>query len=173
MKDRDRENPAELFERFFDAEQASGMLEDVRRGEQILRDNPAPEPDDMLIANIKAEIAMRLPIRRARLARHRTYRRATAAAAIFVIAGIGAMLFNQGGPGPGQVAAASLIPTAIWESNNIAIDDENLAVFAAQIDQLEDEVMTLESGEDAGEGSRTLEELEIELIVVRSDFWKE
>ncbi|MEA3225741.1 MAG: hypothetical protein U9Q07_07295 [Planctomycetota bacterium] len=173
MNDRDRENLTELFERFFDAEEAKGSLEDVREGEQIFRDNPAPEPDDMLIANIKAEIAMRLPVRRAQLARRRMYRRAATAAAILIIGAIGTLLFDGGGPVPGRLEAASLIPTAIWESNNIAIDDENLAVFAAEIDQIENEVMILESGEDTSEDASTVEEMEIELIVARNDFWKE
>lgn len=173
MSDRDRENLAELIERLCGAGQAEGVLEDVCRGEQLLHDNPAPEPDSELIADIKAEIALFLPARRAKLARRRTYKRAAAAAAILIAAWIGASLFNTGTPRPGQIAAASLIPTAIWESNDIAADDENLAVFAAEIDQIENEVMILEAGDDTYESDRTVEELEIELIVVRSDFWKE
>jgi len=173
MKDRDTENLAELFERFFDAEQASSSLEDVLEGERILRNNPAPEPDDMLIANIKAEIAMRLPIKKAQLARRRTYRRVAAAAAIVIIASIGARLFNSGSPGPQRLAAASLIPTAIWESNNIAVDDDNLAVFAAQIEQIENEVTALDAGDGIRDSGRSVEEMEIELIVASSDFWKE
>jgi len=173
MSDRDRENLAELIERLYDSENADGVVEDVRRGEQLLRDNPAPEPDRELIADIKAEITLLLPARRAKLARRRTYKRAAAAAAILIAAWTGASLFNTGSPGPGQMAAASLIPTAIWESDDIAADDENLAAFAAEIDQIENEVMILESGDDAYASDRTVEELEIELIVVRSDFWKE
>ena len=173
MNDRNKENLAELIERLFDFGQAAGVLEDVRRGEQLLRDNPAPEPDRKLIADIKAEIALLLPARRTKLARRRTYKRAAAAAAILIAAWIGASLLNNGSPGPGQMAAASIMPTAIWESNDIAADDENLAVFAAEIDQIENEVMTLESGDDTYESDRTVEELEIELIVARNDFWKE
>ena len=173
MEDRNRENLGELFGKFFDVEQVESCLKDFHEAERIFRENPAPEPDDMLIANIKAEIAMRLPVRKAQFARQRTYRRAAAAAAIVVIAGIAATLFNDHSPEPGRLAAASLIPTAIWESNNIAIDDDNLAVFAGLIDQMENEVMTLESGDDTYQSYRTVEELERELIVVRSDFWKE
>lgn len=174
MKDQDRENLAELIERFFHSEETKGVLEDVRQGEQILRDNPAPEPDHELIADIKAEIALLIPARRAQLLRRRMYRRVAVAAAFIIIAAIGATLFNGSPPGPrGAPQFAGLIPAAIWESNNIAVDDENLAVFAAQIDQIENEVMTLEAGDDTYESDRTVEELEIELIVVRSDFWKE
>jgi len=173
MNDRNRENLAELIERLFGSGEAAGVLEDVRWGEQMLRDNPASEPNHEIITDIKAEIALLIPARRARLARRRTYKRAAAAAAILIAVWIGASLFNNGSPGPGQIAAASLIPTAIWESDDIAADDENLAVFTAEIDQIENEVMILESGDDTYESDRTVEELEIELIVARNDFWKE
>ncbi len=119
MENRDHENLGELFGKFFDAEQAESYLKDFQEGERIFRDNPAPEPDDMLIANIKAEIAMRLPARKAELARRRVYRRAVAAAAVFLIAGISTMLFNGPQHGPPRLAAASLMPTAIWESYDI------------------------------------------------------
>jgi hypothetical protein len=172
MEDRNRENLGELFGKFFDAEQAESCLKDFQEAERILRENPAPAPDDMLIANIKAEIAMRLPVRKAELARRRIYRRAIAAAAVFLIAGISATLFDHTGPGPTTLAAASLIPTAVWESDDVTADDEDLAFFATEIEQIENEVIALESGEDASESDSTIEELEMELIVVSSDFWK-
>ncbi|UCE50165.1 MAG: hypothetical protein JSW47_08380 [Phycisphaerales bacterium] len=174
MNDRDRENLAELIERFFHDEQAGSVLEDIREGEQILRDNPAPEPDHKLIADIKAEIALLLPTRRARLARRQMYRRVAVAAAFVIIAAISATLLNDGSPetrGPQQFAG--LIPTRIWDSDNIAADDENLAVFAAEIDQIENEVMSLEAGDDTYRSYGAVEELEIELMVVSNDFWKE
>ena len=45
MNDQGRENLDELIERFYNGDQAGDALEDVRRGEQLLRNNPAPEPD--------------------------------------------------------------------------------------------------------------------------------
>ncbi len=127
----------------------------------------------MLIANIKAEIAMRLPARKAELARRRTYKRAVAAAAVFLIAGISTTLFDGIDPGPGRLAAASLIPTAVWDSDNIASDDENLAFFATEIELIENEFRALESDEDTNENDSAIAELEMELIVISSDFWKE
>ena len=120
MESRNQENLGELFGKFFDAEQVESCIKDFQEAERIFADNPAPEPDDMLIANIKAEIAMRLPARKAELARRRTYRRAVAAAAVFLIAGISTMLFNGPQHGPARLAAASLIPTAVWERKTAA-----------------------------------------------------
>lgn len=173
MNDRHRENPGKLFERFFDREQAAGFLEDVRETEVIFRKYASPEPGDLLIANIKAEIAMRLPVVRARLARHRIYRRIAVAAAIVIIATISTMLLNENSTQPQGRVPASLIPTSIWESNDIAADDAKLAAFAAEVELIESEVRSLEYGDGVRDRSRTLEELEIEVILVSSDFWKE
>jgi len=171
MEDRNQENLRELFEKFFDAEQAESCIEDIQKAEQIFREHPAPEPDDMLIANIKAEIAMRLRAARAHRFRRVIYEVIGAAAAILLVAAVSLQLFEKDTPGPGEYYA-SLIPTAIWESNDIAVDDEDLAVFTAQIEQIENEVQTLQSGEDTLNGENTIAELEMELIEINSDFWK-
>ena len=174
MDNRDHENLTELFEKFFDAEQAQECIEDFRKAEQILREHPAPEPDDMLIANIKAEIAMRLPARRAHGFRQMACRAAAVAAAVIILTAISVQFFKNGGrpETPGRLAQASLITTAIWESDDIATDDVNLATFTAEIEEIENEVLTLQSGERGSNGESTIVELEIELIEISSDFWK-
>jgi hypothetical protein len=173
MEERNQENLRELFEKFFDAEQAESCLDDIQKSEQILREHPAPEPDDTLIANIKVEIAMRLQAGRAHHFRRIIYEVVGAAAAIIFIAAVSLQLFvEKDAPKPGEVVYASLIPAAIWDSDDITTADEDLAVFTAQIDQIEDEVITLQSSEKAGNGDSTLAELEMELMEINSDFWK-
>jgi len=173
MEDRNNENLRELFEKFFDAEQAKRCVEGIRKAEQILNEHPAPEPDDMLIANIKAEIAMRLQSSRAHRFRRIVYEVVSAAAVILFVATIGLQLFKTPPPaGTGTVNYASLIPTEIWDGDDITVDDETLAVFTAQIEQIENEVIALQSGEDTGNGDSTLAELEMELVEINSDFWK-
>jgi hypothetical protein len=174
MDNQNREDLTELFKELFDAERAKECIEDIQKAEQILLEHPAPEPDDMLIANIKAEIAMRLPADRGHLVRGILYRAAAVAAAVIVLATVSVQFLKNGGQpaAPGTLAQASLIPTAIWESDDIATDDANLAVFTAEIEQIEDEVMTLQAGEDSSNGDSRIVELEIELIEISSDFWK-
>jgi len=169
---KDQENLRELFGKFFDDEQAARYVEDIQKAEQIFREYPAPEPDDMLIANIKAEIAMRLQAKRAHHFRRIFYEVVGAAAAIIFVAAISLQLFKQAPPTDREVNHASLIPTAIWETDDITTTDEDLAVFKAQIEQIEDEVIALQSGEDTVNGDSTLVELEVELIEINSDFWK-
>jgi hypothetical protein len=174
MNDGNRENLKELFEKFLDAEQAESCAEDVQKAEEILREHPAPEPDDMLIANIKAEIAMRLPAGRTGAFKQIAYKTVSVAAAVIFLTAIGLRLFDKGGVEPnGPVQYASIIPTAIWESDDIAATDANLAIFTVEIEQIENELLALQLGEDDGNGDRSITELEMELIEINnSDFWK-
>ncbi len=173
MNDENQENLKELFEKFLDAEQAESCTEDVQKAEEILSEHPAPEPDAMLIANIKAEIATRLPAKRAYVFKHIAYKVACAAAAVIFLTTIGLRLFDKGGVEPNGVQYATIIPTAIWESDDIAAADANLVIFTAEIEQIEDEVLTLQLGEDDGNGDSKITELEMELIEINnSDFWK-
>jgi len=173
MNNQNQENLKELFEKYLDAKQAQRYVEDVQKAEEILCENPALEPDDMLIANIKAEIAMRLPGRRTYVFEHIAYKALSIAAVVIFITGIGLRLFDSGAPEPGSVKYASIIPTAIWESDDIAASDADLVMFITEIEQIEDELLALQFGEDDGNGDSTITELEMELIEINnSDFWK-
>jgi hypothetical protein len=169
MDGQNQENRKDLIERFFDTEQAERCAEDFRRAEHIFCEYPAPEPNDIVIANIKAEIAMRLGSRKAARLRRLLCDVAGVAAAIVILATVSMQLFvgPDGQRGDG-IYTASIIPTAVWESDDIATDDADLAVFAAEIEQIENEVLTLRAGESAN----TLTELEMELAKINSDFWK-
>ncbi len=175
MNSRNDENLKELFERFLSAEQAESSVEDIQKAEQILREHPAPEPDNMLIANIKAEIAMRLPAKRTNIFIKIASKAIYAAAAILIISAISLNLFddnvNTREPTPRQYG--SIIPTAIWESDDITTDDADLAIYTIEIEQIEEELRSLQSGEDAGNGDSSLSELEMELVAINNDFWKE
>jgi hypothetical protein len=167
------ENLKELFERFLSAEQAESSIEDIQKAEQILSEHPAPEPDDMLIANIKAEIAMRLPAKRTNVFIKIASRTAYAAAAILIISAISLNLFDNKTSEPPTRRYGPKIPTAVWESDDITTDDADLAIYTIEIEQIEEELRSLQSGEDAGDGNSTISEIEMELVAINNDFWKE
>jgi len=170
MNDQNLEKLKELVERFFEAGQAESCLKDFQAAQKILDEHPAPRPDEMLIANIKAEMAMRLPARRAEIFRHRVWETAGVAAAIALVAFLGARFGRQ--PDQQRGFHASLLPMSIWESNNIAADDADLAVFSAEVEQIRNEVAALESGEVTADADSAVTELEMQLVEINSDFWK-
>ncbi|UCG56110.1 MAG: hypothetical protein JSU70_14705 [Phycisphaerales bacterium] len=171
MNSEKKEDLRELFERFSDSETAEKAAEEVRRGEQVLGDHPAPEPDEALVAGIKLEIGARLSHGRRSSARRVVWEAVAAAAVVIVLIAIGSSLFRTDNRSPGLVQA-SIIPRAVWESDDIATDDLDLASFKTEIEHIEDQVRMLQSGENGKNGDIAVEELEMELAEINSDFWK-
>jgi len=89
------ENLRELVEKFVETKEVQSYISDIQAGEQILRDHPAPEPDDMLIANIKAEIALHVLPRKAAQFRQVLYKAVAIAAAVVIISVISVGLFER------------------------------------------------------------------------------
>jgi len=168
MKDRNEENLRDLLARFMDSEQANEAAEDIEFGEELLRRWPAPEPSEELLSDIKVNMTRRLAHRSRRHVRWFASRAAGIAAAFVIFAGVWTGINKETVP---PAKAASLIPTAIWESDNIAIDDLNLALFRAEVERIEGELKSLLLDEGSNEES-TLREAEIELMDIESEFWK-
>ena len=170
MDTRNKDSVKSLFEGFMDAGQAEKSAEDIRQGDRILAEHPAPEPSNELIAAIKREAAEALRRSRHSVSRKVALKTAAAAAVVLIAVLVGRNLFEQGATP--AVTANEMIPTEIWESNDLAADDAELAVLNAEIDQLENELIALRLGETGGNGTGELTELEMELIVVDNEFWK-
>jgi hypothetical protein len=169
MKDRNEENLRDLFARFVDSEQANEAADDIERGEELLRRWAAPEPSNELLAQIKGQMAGRVVRSGRRHVRWFASRAAGIAAAFVIIASVWTGLNREGGPG--VASAGSLIPTAIWESDNLAADDLNLASFTAEVERIESELKSLLLDEGSS-GESVLNEAEIELMDIQGEFWK-
>jgi len=171
MNDRNEENLKDLFEKFLDSEQAERNAEDIRKGEEILREHPAPEPDGEVIADVKAQVVRELLGRERSVTKQVVYKVAAVAATFIILATVSVKLFEKGG-GPGKVVRASVMPAALWDSEDIAADDVDLAILTAEIREIEEEALALQLGGNGGNGQIDLEELETELMEIDSDFWK-
>ncbi len=168
MTDQARENLTELLRRFMDAAAAETAERDIRVGEAILDAHPAPSPDDRVVASIKAQMAAAVHGKHRYV---RVYQGSLATAAAIVVA----VLIGQLGRGPGNgppIAYASIIPAAVWESDDIACDDPDLVYFTSEIRQIEAQMQALEAGEGETTGSGMVEELEMELMRIDTEFWK-
>lgn len=169
MNERTEENLRDLFKQFLDSEQAEDAVEDIERGEELLRRWPAPGPSGELLAQIKGEMAGRLVRRGRRHVRWFASRAAAIAAAFVIVASVWTGLHRTSGPG--VAIAGSLIPSAIWESDNIAVDDLRLATFTAEVERIENELRSLGLDEDGSDKS-VLDEAEMELMDLKGEFWK-
>jgi hypothetical protein len=164
MNDLNNENLKELLEKLMNSEQARMHLEDIERGEQILRKHPAPEPDDMLLANIKAQIALHVLPQRATAFRKIAYRVAAVAAAAIVLVTVWTSLFNKQPIRDFEkpVQYASVFP---W-------DHHDSAVFNTRLEQIENDLQTLEMGGEDVDNDSAITELEIKVTEYAGDFWK-
>jgi hypothetical protein len=166
MDERNEENVSDLFARFLEGEAAEKAAEDIRKGEEILREHPAPEPDGELIADIKARIRRELFVEKTRLTKRVVLRAAAVAAAFLIVAAVSVKLFERGGEEQRKVVKVATLPSEIWE------DDGDLATLSAEVEEAEDEAAGLRLGGNGGNGEASLVELEIELVEIVSDFWK-
>lgn len=175
MINRDGENLKELFEQFLSTDEAVKAAEDVYKAEQILRKYPSPEPKKELIDSIKTDIAFSLLNKQAHVFRKAAYRVIAVAATIIIMAAIGLNIFLKNkAPNitPPNLVSASIIPAAVWESDNIAVDDHSLATFTTEADQIENEFVSLKSGKSESNIDEAITDLEIDLNEIQSDFWK-
>jgi hypothetical protein len=170
MNGETEKNLKNLFEKFLDPEQARQAAEDVRKGEQILREHTAPEPDGELINNIKAEIT-------ARLLRKKDnsfiYRAAAIAAGFIILAIISVKLFETGEVQPSKPVGL-IMPKTVWESERLADDDAASATLVDEVKQIENDLLAMQVGENGSNSHEAATELEIEteLTEISSNFWK-
>ncbi|MHC4086821.1 MAG: hypothetical protein ACYSWZ_03405 [Planctomycetota bacterium] len=170
MKDRNEENLKDLFERFVGTEEAQNCVEDFAQVKRILDENPAPQPDKELLAAIKGDIAETLRLRKEHTFRRLAYRLAPVAAVFIILASVSIKLYVRD-IGPPEIDFY-VITSEVWDSDNVAADDRDLAVFTAEVDELEIEFTTLELGENGGNGRSAVTELEMDFVAISTDIWE-
>lgn len=168
MRDRAHENLIELLRRFMDEPTSRKAHEDIRAGERWLDAQPAPAPDARLIAALKMQMAASA-LRRHRI-RRLVHASLAAAAAVIVLSLIG-LLGPRSSSGP-HLSYAAILPAAIWESDDLTVDDLDLVYFSSEIRQIEAQVQALDADDsDTGMGANP-EDFETELMAIQTELWK-
>lgn len=165
-----QENLKELFEKFLDSRQAGEAARDIEEGLEIVGRHAAPEPDKMLIGSIKTRTANALRDKKTKAGSRGIYRTAAVAAAVLIVGVLSVRLYR---PDWFQTSQRQLaMDAAVWETDDIAEADPELAVLAAEIDQVENKIVTLQFDNINGIEYEVESDLEMELIEIDSDFWK-
>jgi hypothetical protein len=169
MIDRSRDDLRELLERFLDPSEAGSAEREIRAGERLLETSAAPQVAPETLAAIKRQIAAQLgaPYEPS----HPFYRYVGAAAAVILVALIG--FFGRSAPERPAVRYASLIPAAIWDSDDIVSDDMELAYLRSELRRVEAQMHALDAYDGDVTASGALDEVELELIRIDREFWKE
>jgi len=157
------------FESFLDPQNAAYAAEDVFEGDRILNENPAPMPSEQLKARIKSRISLTL-MRTRRVRSYRfVYQLAAAAAAIIIVFGVSIKMVDNK---QGHEWTTVKIPAAVWDGTNITRDDAELSRLSAGIEQVEQELSGTKFTLSMADSTDAVDELEMELINIDSDFWK-
>jgi hypothetical protein len=172
VNDKERENIEELLKKFFDAEKAKEASEDIEKGEQILRKNPAPEPDEEIILVVKSKAAGVILEKKAKNFRRTVYKTAAIAAAIIVITAVSVKMLEKEIASPEGVAPIAETTTTIQKTNDIFGDDAEIETLAAEVEQIQNELLALQLGSTNGNGENDIIEVEMNLMDIGSDFWK-
>ncbi len=167
MDAKNNENLRELIEKLVDSDEVQRYISDIQAGEQILHDYPAPEPDDMLIANIKAEIALNILPRKVKLFR-KVYKAVAIAAAVVIISVISIGLFEK------QKNPEIVVPPTIVSASIFDKIDVNFEYIKTAIDQVQNNLIALETSKDDIDNSiENINDLEIQNATLSSsDFWE-
>lgn len=168
MRDHARENLTELLRRFMEDSEAQVVQADIEAADRILEAHPAPLPSSGTLSTINILMLAAAARRRRRV---RVFRAAVAAAAAVILTVLIGQYDRSPTSRPG-VSFASILPTAIWESHDLAADDVDLVYFTSEIRQIEAQMHAIEAGETEIRGSNAVDELEMELIAIETEFWK-
>jgi len=168
MNDHMYDELRELLKRLMAPSEAGPIEQDIRSGDRLFDVHPAPQITPETLAAIKHQITVQLGTS------HRpahSFYRYIAAAAVIAVTLIG--FFGRSNRETPGVSYASLIPTAIWESEDLASDDAELAYFRSELRHIETQMQALEAGDGELVAAGSLDEVELELIRIDTQFWKE
>jgi hypothetical protein len=172
MSDSGNENLRELLAGFMDAGAASRAAEDIERGDELLRAWPAPQPSEAVLTGVKKKVAVAVRRRQVITLRRRVLAAAAAAAVIVAASAVALRLFEKQPMEQMVVQYAAAIPERIWESSDITADDADIAVLAAKVETIENEMSGVQLNDNGVSGNGAIGDLEMELIEIGGYFWK-
>lgn len=171
MDNRKNKNLDELLARFY-GKDAKEVAEDIAEGERILRNYPAPTPDDETMILLKAKVAKAVAANKERSLRRTNYRMVAFAAAIIVVAFTGVALLVSRPVGQKQAATTVKVTKAVSQNYEFFYDDEEMATLNAEVKRVGDEVAELETGIASEDLDISWMDIEMRLIDIESNFWK-
>ncbi len=160
-------NIDKLLAKFFPPDQAEQIKNDFVSADALFEKFPAPLPAQQTIADIKQKINRQLETRRRINWTAVLAKTAAVAAAIVIVSAVILLNFN---PKKSIRLAENKQQTSLWQGS-----DTNLSTFEAEIEQLKNELLAINLGEENGKSgilTDRVEQLELEVIETENTFWK-
>jgi hypothetical protein len=154
-----KENLNDLIAGFYDADEVSGIMEDIRVGDEMIASGEVLVPDAAVVSGIKRDISKRLKGRRMR----RTSMRTAIAAMIAIVAFLGIRT---------MVHQVDTSPTHTFSTGFFWGEDAMASNIAYELDEINDAISAISLGEDETESEDIVESLELEIMEDNGGLWK-
>jgi hypothetical protein len=172
MNDSGKENLKELLAGFMDEASAREAAQDIEKGDELFRANPAPQPSEALLAEVRTKMMLAAKRRQAVTLHRQIWAAAGVAAAIMITLAVAVKLLDRQPIEQTPVKYARAATNSIWGSDDTTADDPDLTVIAAEVESIENELSGVQPAENVEVGSTDIGDLETELIETSGDFWK-
>jgi hypothetical protein len=172
MNDSGKENLKELLAGFMDEATAREAAQDIEKGDELFRSNPAPQPSEALLAEVRTKMMLAAKRRQVITLHRRIWAAAGVAAAIIITLAVTLKLLESRPIGQADVKYASATPNSIWGSDDTSADDPDITVLAAEVESIKNELSGVQPAENGDTGGTDIGDLETELIETNGDFWK-
>jgi hypothetical protein len=168
----EKENLRELLTSFMDIKSADKAAADIEGGDKLLRNWPAPQPDEKLLTEVKQKMIIAAGQHRSVTRHHRIFIAASAAAAVIILSVIALKVFENRPVGQPDKIYAATIPDAVWEGGSIITDDPDIAVLSNEIDNIADEISAVLLSDKNGSSDSAVYDVEMQIVEMSADFWK-
>ena len=153
-------------------QQSGELLEGLEAVEQLFEQYPAPKPDQQVKESIKSQISAALSQKHSHRLRNVFCRVVATSAVVAIVATVSIRVSQKPGSAEQGFVSSSIMPAAIWESDDIAVDDLVIATLTAELEQIEADTLAFELNENMNLNPDVTASLEMELIEIDNEFWK-
>jgi hypothetical protein len=127
----------ELLGKFFPADEAARVADDIRRGDELLSKNPAPLPRAALLAKIKTQTLIAHHRKQRAHRQHYIYGSMAMAASVMIICGLAWIFLIGGGSG---IIDIKPFTDATWKPVT-----EDIATITTQLNQIENTAIAIKA----------------------------
>lgn len=167
MNEFENKNWDQLLSKFFSPDQAEQIKKDFASADALFEKFPSPSPSQQKLSEIKLQISHQLENKK-RIRLPPVFLKTAAAAAIIIIVSA-VMLTNYKINNPTQPVQIGN-QSSIWHNT-----DTSISSFEAEIQQLKNDLISINYGEENGSNgilNEQVDKAEIEVTDTQNTFWK-
>jgi hypothetical protein len=160
------ENIDNLLRKFYSPDQAEEIKNDFASADALFEKFPAPKPSRQTTVKIEQKIVQQLKKRKHTSWKIVLVKTAAVAASVVIISAVMLLNYNRKDSTP---YAKDKQQASLWQS------DTDISTFEAEINQLENELLAINLGEENGTNgvlTDRVEQVELEIIETENTFWK-